>query len=118
MAFIKFNRNIYKELIQKNKYMNKYINKIKNAYKDADEVYLCGDNDAVGESISNDIMDILLKSKKKEPIIKRIVFNEITEEAIQNAVKNYRNIDYNIVNSEKCRAISDKLCGYSLSPLL
>jgi DNA topoisomerase-1 len=81
------------------------------------KVYLAADSDREGEAISYHIKNALRKNTTEERI-KRIVFNEITERAIREAIKHPRDIDTALVNAQKARRILDRLVGYSLSPLL
>ncbi len=91
------------------------IRELKNAAKKVDRVYLAPDPDREGEAIAWHLLD-LLQINRDQPC--RIEFNEITRQAVQNAIKNPRPIDYNRVNSQQARRILDRLVGYSLSPLL
>jgi len=91
----------------------KNIKIIKDMYKNAKEVILASDQDREGEFISYSIAELL---KLKKP--KRIVFNEITENAIKNALKNVRTLDYNLINAQKTRRIIDRIVGYKIQPYL
>ncbi|PSB56294.1 type I DNA topoisomerase, partial [Chamaesiphon polymorphus] len=92
----------------------KIVQELKTALKDANELILATDEDREGESISWHLLQLL---NPKVPT-KRMVFHEITKEAIQKALKNCRNIDEQIVHAQETRRILDRLVGYRLSPLL
>lgn len=92
------------------------INELKKAAKSADSIILATDPDREGEAIAHNIKEILDGTKKKK--FSRIVFHEITEEAIKEAVEHPRSIDENLVDAQIARRILDRLVGYKLSPIL
>ncbi len=93
----------------------KQIAKIKKAAKDAKAIYLATDKDREGEAIAWHLTHVLKAPKEK---IKRITFDEITRQAILNAIKNPRGIDMHLVNAQQARRVLDRLVGYKLSPFL
>jgi DNA topoisomerase-1 len=90
------------------------VKELKEALKVADELILATDEDREGESISWHLTQVL---KPKVPT-KRMVFHEITREAIKNALNDCRDIDEDLVRAQETRRILDRLVGYTLSPLL
>jgi DNA topoisomerase I len=90
------------------------IRDLRSAVKDAPEVLLATDPDREGESISWHLKELL---KPKVPV-KRIVFHEITEEAVREAIADARDIDARLVDAQESRRILDRLYGYMLSPVL
>jgi DNA topoisomerase-1 len=92
----------------------KVVTQLKDALKEADELILATDEDREGESISWHLYQLL---KPKVPT-KRMVFHEITQDAIKKALKNCRDIDEQLVRAQETRRILDRLVGYTLSPLL
>jgi DNA topoisomerase I len=92
----------------------KIVKELKDALKNVDELVLATDEDREGESISWHLLQLL---KPKVPI-KRMVFHEITQEAIQEAIRNCREVDERLVRAQETRRILDRLVGYTLSPLL
>ncbi len=95
----------------------KVIKEIKEAAGKASSVYLATDPDREGEAISWHLVQAA-KLDKGDNSIRRIVFHEITKEAVDGAFKNPRSIDMNLVNAQQARRILDRLVGYKLSPLL
>lgn len=94
----------------------KLLKELQRDAKKVDEVLLASDNDREGESIAWHLKNAF-DGKTKAPI-KRIVFNEITPQAITEAVKHPTDIDESKVNAQKARRVLDRLVGYNLSPLL
>ena len=95
----------------------KLLKELQKAARKSKAVLLASDNDREGEAISFHIRGaIALKNEGLE--IKRIVFNEITPQAIRDAVKEPRTLDEDKVNAQKARRVLDRLVGYNLSPLL
>lgn len=97
----------------------KIISELKAAAKNADEILLATDPDREGEAIAADVRNLLAEIKKgKETKFKRIVFHEITENAINEALKHPRTVDENLVDAQTARRVLDRLVGYKLSPVL
>lgn len=92
----------------------KIVTQLKEALKSADELVLATDEDREGESISWHLLQLL---QPKVPV-KRMVFHEITQDAIRKALKNCRTVDEQLVRAQETRRILDRLVGYTLSPLL
>jgi DNA topoisomerase-1 len=91
------------------------VSKLKTLSKNAEMVWLASDEDREGEAISWHLAEELKLDPKKT---KRIVFHEITKNAILKAIDNPREIDYNLVNAQQARRVLDRLVGYELSPVL
>ncbi len=93
------------------------VKDLKQEVKDADEILLATDPDREGEAIAWHLVSAtgLEGSTKK---IRRVVFHEITKDAIKDAVKHPRDIDMNLVNAQQARRILDRLVGYKISPIL
>lgn len=95
----------------------KTIREIKEAANSASAIYLATDPDREGEAISWHLIEAAKLSKDELPI-RRVVFHEITKEAIKQAFFSPRNIDMNLVNAQQARRLLDRVVGYKLSPLL
>ncbi len=93
----------------------KVVSDLKKAAKAANTVWLASDEDREGEAISWHLSEALGLDKNKT---KRIVFHEITKSAIQNAIKNPRDIDMSLVDAQQARRVLDRLVGFELSPVL
>ncbi len=93
----------------------KVIADLKKEVKNADTVILASDEDREGEAIAWHLFEVL---KLKNKSTQRIVFNEITKEAIKNAVENPGSINFNLVNAQQARRILDRLVGFELSAVL
>ena len=91
------------------------VKKLKELAKKADTIWLASDEDREGEAIAWHLYEQLKLSKENT---KRIVFHEITKNAILKAVENPRSINYDLVNAQQARRVLDRLVGYELSPVL
>ena len=90
------------------------VSELKALMKDADELILATDEDREGEAIAWHLIEVL---RPKIPI-RRMVFHEITKEAIQKAAEETRDLDYRLVDAQETRRVLDRLYGYRLSPVL
>lgn len=97
----------------------KHVDAIKKALKKADTLYLATDPDREGEAISWHLYE-LLKEKNclKDKQVQRVVFHEVTKSAIQEAIKNPRELASNLIDAQQARRVLDYLVGFNLSPLL
>lgn len=91
------------------------VKKLRDLANKAETIWLASDEDREGEAISWHLAEELKLDKNKT---KRIVFNSITKSAIQKAIENPREINYNLVNAQQARRVLDRLVGYELSPIL
>src|SRR3989344_5448990 len=93
----------------------KHVNELKKSAEKTKQLWLATDPDREGEAIAWHLAHIL---NGKGMVIKRVVFHEITEEAIKDAFKHPRELDLKLVDAQQARRILDRLVGYKLSPLL
>ncbi|MCL1936623.1 MAG: type I DNA topoisomerase [Defluviitaleaceae bacterium] len=91
------------------------LSKLKKEAKVADKIYLATDPDREGEAISWHLKNALSVDEKK---IFRVTFNQITKDAVKNAIKEARDINMNLVDAQQARRILDRVVGYKISPLL
>ncbi len=91
------------------------VKKLRSLASNADTVWLASDEDREGEAIAWHLSNNL---KLKEDKVKRIVFHEITKNAVLKAIESPRNIDRNLVNAQQARRVLDRLVGYEISPVL
>ncbi|HUO32061.1 MAG TPA: type I DNA topoisomerase, partial [Bryobacteraceae bacterium] len=96
----------------------KLINELKQAAKKVDSIYLAADPDREGEAICFHLQEELQGKKNGEPHIYRVMFNEITKNAIQKAFQNPGMVDSKLVDAQQARRVLDRLVGYKISPLL
>ncbi|MCL4322359.1 MAG: type I DNA topoisomerase [Deltaproteobacteria bacterium] len=96
----------------------KTIEEIKKIAKNVETVYLAADPDREGEAIAWNVKEIIDAIKGKKPDVKRVLFNEITKDAIKDAIKNPSSLNEPMYESQKARRILDRLVGYNLSPFL
>lgn len=93
----------------------KVVNELKKQAKNSEIVWLASDEDREGEAIAWHLYEVLGLNKENT---RRIVFHEITKEAIQKAIQNPRDIDDNLVSAQQARRILDRIVGFELSPVL
>lgn len=104
------------QVIEKN---DRHVQAITKALKKADVLYLATDPDREGEAISWHLYELLKKRRMlKDKAVHRVVFNEITKRAVQEAVANPRELSMDLVNAQQARRALDYLVGFNLSPLL
>jgi DNA topoisomerase-1 len=93
----------------------KVVKELKSLAKGAGQVWIATDEDREGEAIGRHLTRLLGLDEATTP---RIVFHEITKQAISHAIENPRTIDMNLVHAQQGRSVLDKLVGFTLSPLL
>jgi DNA topoisomerase-1 len=93
----------------------KVVSELKAAAKNADTIYIASDPDREGEAIGWHVMSLLGGDSKK---VRRVLFHEITKNAVRKAMDNPTDIDMNKVNAQQARRVLDRLVGYKISPLL
>jgi len=108
-------KNGFKPLYEVSPDKKKLVSELKKIAKEAETVWLASDEDREGEAISWHLVEAL---KLKNEKTRRIVFHEITEKAILNAIKNPRGIDNNLVDAQQARRVLDRLVGFEISPVL
>ncbi|MFV0530262.1 MAG: type I DNA topoisomerase [Flavobacteriales bacterium] len=107
--------NNFKPLYEVSSDKKEIVKKLKKLAEKAETIWLASDEDREGEAIAWHLKNELKLPDEK---IKRIVFHEITKNAILRAVENPRSIDYNLVNAQQARRVLDRLVGFELSPVL
>jgi DNA topoisomerase-1 len=107
--------NNFKPTYETNSDKKKVVSELRKAAKGAKDIWLASDEDREGEAIAWHITQALKLDPKKT---KRIVFHEITKTAIENAIKNPRTVDLQLVDAYQARRILDRLVGYEISPVL
>jgi DNA topoisomerase-1 len=96
----------------------KVIKELKAAAKDVDTIYIATDPDREGEAIGWHIKEELEGRGKSKKIVRRVLFNEITKNAIKESFNNPKEIDQHLVDSQQARRLLDRIVGYQVSPLL
>lgn len=107
--------NNFEPHYEKIKGKQKVLKELAEEVKKVQKVYLATDPDREGEAIAWHIKEALKIPQNK---FERITFNEITKEAVQNAIKNARGLDLNLIDAQQARRVLDRLIGYKLSPIL
>jgi DNA topoisomerase-1 len=95
----------------------KIVADLKKAAKEADVIYLAADPDREGEAICQHLAEEIVPKRPKKPSY-RVMFNEITKRAVQEAFEHPKSVDQNLVNAQQARRVLDRLVGYKVSPLL
>ncbi len=105
----------FKPTYEVSKEKKEVIKTLKNLIKDSETIYLASDDDREGEAISWHLKEVLNLNKNQT---RRIVFREITKNAILNSIQNPRGIDMDLVNAQQARRVLDRLVGFEISPIL
>src|SRR5918998_4670215 len=95
----------------------KIVSELKRAAKEAEAIYLAADPDREGEAICQHLAEEIVPKRPKKPSY-RVMFNEITKRAVQDAFLHPKEIDSNLVDAQQARRVLDRLVGYKVSPLL
>ena len=95
----------------------KTVSDLKKAAKNADAIYLAADPDREGEAICQHLAEEIVPKKTTKPVY-RVMFNEITKNAIKDAFKDPKQVNQNLVDAQQARRILDRLVGYKVSPIL
>ncbi len=96
----------------------KLIAELKHAAKDVDSIYLAADPDREGEAICWHLKEELEPKKAGKPAVFRVMFNEITANAVKKAFEKPLSVNINLVEAQQARRVLDRLVGYKISPLL
>jgi len=107
--------NGFKPIYEVSADKKKLVSELKSISKDAEMVWLASDEDREGEAIAWHLYEVLGLDAEKT---KRIVFHEITKDAILNAIQTPREIDLNLVDAQQARRVLDRIVGFELSPVL
>jgi len=105
----------FKPTYEVSKEKKEVIKTLKNLIKDSETIYLASDDDREGEAISWHLKEVLNLNDNQT---RRIVFREITKNAILNSIQNPRGIDMDLVNAQQARRVLDRLVGFEISPIL
>src|SRR3989440_8164419 len=95
----------------------KIVSELKSAAREAEAIYLAADPDREGEAICQHLAEEIVPKRPKKPHY-RVMFNEITKRAVQEAFKEPKQIDQHLVDAQQARRVLDRLVGYKVSPLL
>src|SRR5881398_2461226 len=95
----------------------KIVSELKSAAREAEAIYLAADPDREGEAICQHLAEEIFPKRPKKPHF-RVMFNEITKRAVQEAFKEPKAIDQHLVDAQQARRVLDRLVGYKVSPLL